>query len=619
VRARLRRVTLAVAMTPLFGALSEAPAHADDYALRARLLRHGGPKTDPRLARLGQFKRADDTPAFDLVTIDAHLAGLAPDAAATFDVTVAATSPLSAGQRLAFVTLDLDVARVTQVPTGEPLAIETSEAGARADVTLLAPLAVGERTTLRFEGTQRIACDSPASCLDLGNSGHRVQFGWFPASWNAPLTDRFDVFMTLPVPEGLDAVGTCAPESAGTAGVKRFATARPTYFPAFAWGPWSAVASTSETGAPVFAFSEPALRESAGEVAAVAGAAVDHLTRALGGWPAPRLSVAPIDDAAGVALAPQCLVFLPRAVFVADTTARTTLRAEVLAHEVAHQYFFNSLAVAAPEDAWLSEAFAEHLSTWVSAAREGAATHARRNYWEYVLTTPPVEDATVTSPLVTRSARYFEIVYLRGSSVLWMLQRAAGEAQWTATVALLARTFQGQLATTSEVFDLLHAQLGSAFDAHVPWLTRPGFPTVEVTATRENNGELTLRLTPRLNVQGGFDITLPVEVETDADGIRTEQVTLPAAGTVELRLPQNARAALIDPELTTLRRIRPQPSTDVDLSGVVDGRDLLDVWALGEVIGPDARWDDRLDTNADGAIDDLDAARIERELGRGLP
>jgi hypothetical protein len=88
---------------------------------------------------------------------------------------------------------------------------------------------------------------------------------------------------------------------------------------------------------------------------------------------------------------------------------------------------------------------------------------------------------------------------------------------------------------------------------------------------------------------------------------------------VELRLPQNARSALVDPELTTLRRLRPQPATDVDLSGVVDGRDLLDVWALGVVVGPDARWDDRLDTNADGAIDDLDAARIERELGRGLP
>ena len=600
-------------------AQARPPVPREDAALRARLLLHGGPSIDPRVGRLGRLKRADDTPAFDLLAVDAHLAGLGPDAAATVEVTVAATSALTAGQRLAFVTLDLEVSRVSYVPTGAPLALEISEGGTRTDVTLSMPLSVGERATLRFEGRQRIACDVPSSCLSRGETGHRAQFGWLPASWNAPLSDRFDVTMALPVSDGMDAVGTCESVGAVAAGVKRFSTVRPTYFPAFAWGPWGRLESTTAAGAAVSVYAPPALDESAREVAAVVGVAVDHFSRTLGDWPAPRLSVAPIDDAAGVALAPQCLVLLPQSVFIAETTARATLRAEVLAHEAAHQYFFNSLAVAAPEDAWLSEAFAEHLSTWVSAAREGTPTHARRNYWEYVLTAPPFEDATVTSPQVTGSPRYFEIVYLRGSSVLWMLQRAVGEAQWVATVATLAQTFADEIATTAEVFDLLRAQWGQVFDAHATWLTRPGFPTIEVSATREANRELTLRLTPRANPQGGFEVSLPILVETDSEGTRSERVVLPASGTVELRLPQNARSALVDPELTTLRRLRPQPATDVDLSGVVDGRDLLDVWALGVVVGPDARWDDRLDTNADGAIDDLDAARIERELGRGLP
>ena len=62
----------------------------------------------------------------------------------------------------------------------------------------------------------------------------------------------------------------------------------------------------------------------------------------------------------------------------------------------------------------------------------------------------------------------------------------------------------------------------------------------------------------------------------------------------------------VDPNFTTMRRLRPDPSGDVNLNGVVDGMDFLDIHHhMGRVIG-DAQWTDRVDINHDGVIDDAD-------------
>jgi aminopeptidase N len=310
---------------------------------------------------------------------------------------------------------------------------------------------------------------------------------------------------------------------------------------------------------------------------------------------------------------------LPARVFDADSPELTRLRSEIVAHEVAHQYFFNAIGVTEPGDAWISEAFAEHLATLYSRETLDSDDHARSNYWGYVLRVPPLEDEPVVSPTIVSNPRYFEIVYLKGSSVLWLLRRAVGDETWRDFLSGLVLRFSGSIATTAEVVEFAREQLGDTFRAHERWLVEGGLPVIEARTTRAANGSARLTLEARPNPLGGFEVRLPLESWT-TDGAREVQlIDLPARGPVAVDLPETVRSVRIDPELTTFRRVRPQDEADVNLSGVVDGLDLLDLWSAGDVVSPSPRWDDRLDVNADGAIDALDVQRVRDALGDGLP
>jgi hypothetical protein len=595
------------------GARDALARSAADEALRRQWLLHGGPSvTDLQGARA----RPDDVDLYDLQSVRVVLRVPATRGDAQFEVRIEATRPLPAATPLPFLTLDVDVLGVVDVAAGRPLDFVTSEAGDRTDVLTAAPLAAGGALTLLFEARFDALCTNPATCDDEGEQGHLAQFGWFPASWAYPLTDRFAFSARIGADGEIRSTATCA-AAVGAPG--EFETVFDTFFPAMAWGPWES--TRIGTSAP------PLVDALAPTDRGEARLAVARLTREvaaaheviLGPFPVPSLTVAAIDDASGAALAPQCHVLLPARVFDADTPGLESLRREIVAHEVAHQYFFNAIGVTEPGDSWVSEAFAEHLATLYSQATLDSDDHARSNYWGYVLRVPALEDEPVVSPTIVSNPRYFEIVYLKGSSLLWMLRRAVGDETWRDLLAGLVLRFSGSIATTAEVVEFAREQLGDTFRAHERWLVEGGFPIIEARTTRSANGSARLTLEARPNPLGGFEVRLPLETWT-TDGARDVQlIDLPARGPVAVDLAETVRSVRIDPDLTTFRRVRPQNEADVDLSGVVDGLDLLDLWSAGEVVSPSPRWDDRLDVNADGAIDALDIQRVRDALGDGLP
>ena len=79
--------------------------------------------------------------------------------------------------------------------------------------------------------------------------------------------------------------------------------------------------------------------------------------------------------------------------------------------------------------------------------------------------------------------------------------------------------------------------------------------------------------------------------------------------------------ARIDPELTTPREILSVNADDVDLNGVVDGQDALDVLfnidrASSELSGFISI---HLDANFDGYVDEGDLTEVQRTMGRVYP
>jgi hypothetical protein len=182
--------------------------HFGDEALRRQWLLHGGPTTAG--LQTGGRARPDDVDLFDLQAVRVVLRAPATRGDAQFEVRIAATRPLPAATPLPFLTLDVDVLGVVDVAAGRSLDFVTSEAGDRTDVLTAAPLQAGGVLTLLFEARFDALCTNPATCDADGAQGHLAQFGWFPASWAFPLTDRFAFSARIGAEGEQRSTATCA-------------------------------------------------------------------------------------------------------------------------------------------------------------------------------------------------------------------------------------------------------------------------------------------------------------------------------------------------------------------------------------------------------------------------
>jgi aminopeptidase N len=145
-----------------------------------------------------------------------------------------------------------------------------------------------------------------------------------------------------------------------------------------------------------------------------------------------------------------------------------------VAHELAHQWFGNSLTVAGWRHIWLNEGFANYAE-WLWSEFSGgerAASHAAR--WRAKLATLP-QDLRLADPGARRM--FDDRVYRRGALTLHALRSTIGDDAFFALLREWATTYRNGTVTTEAFMALAqhHAAvpLGPLFDA---WLFEPGLP-----------------------------------------------------------------------------------------------------------------------------------------------
>ncbi|TNU76266.1 M1 family metallopeptidase [Miniimonas arenae] len=146
----------------------------------------------------------------------------------------------------------------------------------------------------------------------------------------------------------------------------------------------------------------------------------------------------------------------------------------LIAHELAHQWFGNSVGVARWQDIWLNEGFACYAEWIWSEASGGPTAHARAlAYYAKVKAQP--QDLLVADP---GAARMFDDrVYKRGALTVHALRRTLGEEVFFAVVRSWTQAHRHGTATTED-FEAYVARetgrdLGGLFDA---WLRTPALP-----------------------------------------------------------------------------------------------------------------------------------------------
>ena len=617
----MSRLALTAGLAACLAALAP-PAIAQDgelQALRKALLDHRLP-----LRPLdGGRARPDTVGAIDVTHVDIELTfdtDRLPDEI-RFQISFIAQQDLDAVPLLAafYEPLEVTGARANDfvhVPaTGEFI------------VFLDRPLSAGQRGELDVLAALTYPCDTPPGCLRDAGYLHIADGGWYPLDLQFPFDDRFIARLDITTPPDLIASGTgrLVDLALGPARNRaRYETERVTILPAFSIGPYTHTDhGLIDTFAPPGAPAGPAmaLRE-------YAATAVDFYEELFVPYPFSRLGMAAISPNTGAAIGPMANILLPDIFWFIDPDDPflAGLVREVTSHEIGHQYFFNLVGVFDVGEAWMSEGFAEYASTRHSERWTTTRDNARSNYWTYIRQVPPDQDRPLWGAGVDQSPWYFELVYLKGSSALHALRHRVGTAPFDRAMSAFVAAFADQIVVTAEfetfMSEHLDLDLTAFFDT---WIYGRGVVELRIAVTRGRTDDAPITLDIR---QSGppAPVTGPLPLRLATPDGATRRLDIPLQDSpIEIGLG-DTQSIRIDPDLTLPRRVRPDPAGDVNLDGVVDGIDLLDVaFARGTraiVDGPtgpavDPDWIDQLDVDRDDAIDDADLDRLIQQFGRG--
>ena len=185
--------------------------------------------------------------------------------------------------------------------------------------------------------------------------------------------------------------------------------------------------------------------------------------------------------------------------FTSEETKRTIY--EIVAHEMAHQWFGDLVTMAWWDDLWLNEGFASWMATKV--------TDKLNPDWEMLLTRVEgreramgLDALATTHPVVQKintveevNQAFDAITYQKGEAVITMLEGYAGEDVWRSGIRSYMKAHAYGNTVTDDLWKAVEGAgaTGLVAIAH-DFTSKPGIPLVKVDSARCSGGNMTLRL-----------------------------------------------------------------------------------------------------------------------------
>jgi aminopeptidase N len=296
---------------------------------------------------------------------------------------------------------------------------------------------------------------------------------------------------------------------------------------------------------------------------------------------------------------------------------------DLIAHELAHQWFGDLVTCRDWSEGWLNEGFATHLEhVWrehalgvdeyfygLKADLESYASEANGRYRR------PVVCADYDAPMDLFDRHLYE----KGSLILHALKTELGPALFWSGVQSYLRKFQKGVVETRDLWRELEAvsgrSLGKVIDQCV---YKPGHPILEVSVHWER-GVLTLSVKQAQpatdGVPSAFEVPLVIDV-ADELGVRRERLLVTQrAQVLAVFAAVRPRFVVVDPEMQVVGEVRLKAPADMlraQLSGAKTARgrwlaaaalgqddDPLSIEALAHVLRDKARfWGERAEAAA---------------------
>src|SRR5258708_1646579 len=177
----------------------------------------------------------------------------------------------------------------------------------------------------------------------------------------------------------------------------------------------------------------------------------------------------------------------------------------IQAHEMAHQWFGDLVTMGWWDDTWLNESFASWLG-----AKETAARYPAWRWWEQedqskesamaadARTTSHAIQVHVTDELQAADSFDSDITYSKGEVLLRMLEAYIGENVFRQGIRNYIKNRAYSNAAAADLWNALsHASGKDVSAVAAPWVEKPGFPLVSVSAVCDSSGNRRVTLSQR--------------------------------------------------------------------------------------------------------------------------
>ncbi|MDE1851699.1 MAG: M1 family metallopeptidase [Candidatus Micrarchaeota archaeon] len=264
-------------------------------------------------------------------------------------------------------------------------------------------------------------------------------------------------------------------------------------------------------------------------------------------YPLPKLDLIAIPDFAAGAMENWGAMTFRESALLADKDSSTATKqrvAEVIAHEMAHQWFGDLVTMEWWDDLWLNESFATFMS-YKAMDKVFPEWHVSLEYLDdfiapamgadQLLHTNPIS-VEVNSPSdIERVFALSAIVYEKGGSILRMVENYSGSETFRMGLRSYLKKHSYSNATKHDLWSAIDgAAKGSrtkVAEVASAWIDKKGFPVVEVSV---RNGEALLKQRRFTLLSNSDRQTWPIPISyVDSDGMKERKALMEGK---ELRL-----------------------------------------------------------------------------------